>query len=383
MRLHKGCIGVLAVILILLPAVSRADPLPAEAEDMFSAYDLSGWSAFYEEALPESMRELWGEAGISDLLSAIAGGNGIAYESVPGAIQAILVQAFKRNLRIYTSFIAAVLFGCAAEILTGGKGTLGETVRFFTFGMSAAAVSSALMEQVNLARSTIELLSSFTQIAAPVMSFALAAVGSVSLSGALQPMMLFLNTAITGFFKTVVLPLAAAGGAAAIIGSITEGMGANELHRLIKSAVKWLTGAAFTVYFGIVAIQGLSMGGADSLAIRAAKYTFDKSVPIVGNAMSGTLETVLGSAVMIKNAIGAASMITVLGAAFLPLVQLVTAGFAAKTAGTLCAPLSGDGRISRLLFALSEVYNNLFAAVTAVALMFVICAGLVMAVGNP
>lgn len=154
------------------------------------------------------------------------------------------------------------------------------------------------------------------------------------------------------------------------------------MHKLIKSAVKWITGAVFTIYFGIVALQGLSMGGADSLALRAAKYTLDKSVPIVGGVASGTLETVIGSAVLIKNAVGAAAMLIVVGVALSPLLQIACAGFACKIVAALCAPLSGDGRITKLLGDLSDVYNNLFAAVTAVALMFIITAGLVMAAGN-
>ncbi len=382
MRQHKRRIWFLGVLVLLLPSLCLAEQLPEETEDILSVYDLSEWND-YVAALPESMSDLFGGGGVEELISAIAGGNGISYESIPGALRDILLHSFKRNIRIYTSLFAAVLFGCAAEILTGGRGSLGETVRFLTLAMSVTALTAALAEQIDLAGKTIDALSSFTQIAAPVMAFALAAAGSVSLSGALQPMMLFLNTAVTEIFKNIVLPMAAVDGVAVIVDSIAEGNGLGELHKLIKSAVRWMTGAVFTVYFGIVTIQGLSMGGADSVAIRAAKYTFDKSVPIVGSAMSGTLETVLGSAVLIKNAVGAASMITVLGTAFLPLLQLTAAGFAAKTAGTFCAPLSEDGRISRLLFALSEVYNNLFAAVTAVALMFVICAGLIMTAGNP
>ena len=195
-------------------------------------------------------------------------------------------------------------------------------------------------------------------------------------------MMAFLSVTITGFFKSVILPLTVAGGTAVIVGGLTQRMGLAQLHKFIKSAVKWLTGAVSTIYFGIVALQGLSMGGSDSLALRAAKYTLDKSVPIVGGIASGTLETVLGSAVLIKNAVGAAVMLTVVGVAISPLLQIACAGLACKAMAALCAPLGGDGRIPKLLGDLSDVYNNLFAAVTAVALMFIISAGLVMAVGN-
>lgn len=381
MRQHKALLVLLGFVFMLLPVAARAEELPQESADQLAAYDLGAWKQYYEN-LPESVRAVWDDANLTELIERIAGGEGIAYENILAAFQGAALYALRESMGAYASLIGVALISAVAEILCGGREGVGETVSILCFGMSAAAVSYALMRQVAVARAAIDALTAFMEIATPVLSFALAAVGSVTLSGAVQPMMAFLSTAIAGFFKSVILPLSVAGGAAVIIGGMTQRMGLAQLHKFIKSAVKWLTGAVFTIYFGIVALQGLSMGGADSLALRAAKYTLDKSVPIVGGVASGTLETVLGSAVLIKNAVGAAAMLTVVAVAFSPLLQIACAGLACKAIAALSAPLGGDGRIPKLLGDLSEVYNNLFAAMTAVALMFLITAGLVMAAGN-
>lgn len=381
MRRYRLKFLLFGMLCILIPTAVCAEELPQESADQLAAYDLGAWETYYQ-TLPESVREIWDGANLTSVVEHIAGGNGITYDTVLTAFQDIVLYALRESMGAYASLLGVALISCVAEILCGGREGIGETVGILCFGMSAAAVSYALMRQVALASATIDALTAFTEIAAPVLSFSLAAVGSVTLSGAIQPMMAFLSVTITGFFKSVILPLTVAGGAAVIVGGLTQRMGLAQLHKFIKSAVKWLTGAVSTIYFGIVALQGLSMGGSDSLALRAAKYTLDKSVPIVGGIASGTLETVLGSAVLIKNAVGAAVMLTVVGVAISPLLQIACAGLACKAMAALCAPLGGDGRIPKLLGDLSDVYNNLFAAVTAVALMFIISAGLVMAVGN-
>ncbi len=383
MRRHHRLWAALLLLLCwaMQPGSARAEELPRESADQLEAYDLSQWEPYYD-TLPESVRQVWDGAGVADLVERIAAGRGMAdYGSLLAGLQDTALHAFRESMGAYTVLIGAALISAVAEIACGGKEKMGETASFLCFGMSAAAVSYALMQQVATARGTIESLTAFMEAATPVMSFSLAAVGSVTLSGAVQPLMMFLSTAVSGFFKSVILPMTVAGGAAVIMGGLTQRMGLAQLHKFIKSAVKWLTGAVFTIYFGIVAIQGLSMGGADSVALRAAKYTFDKSIPIVGSAVSGTLETVLGSTALIKNSVGAAAMLIVVGVAFSPLLQIACAGLACKAIAAFAAPL-GDGRVPKLLGDLSEVYNNLFAAVTAVALMFIISVGLVMAVGN-
>ena len=377
---HRLYLAAAAIFLLLIPAASLGEPLPQESRDQLGTYDLSAWEAYYQ-TLPESVRQVWDGASLTGIIERIASGEGIKYENVFTALGGAALAALRKSMGAYAILMGTALLSCVADILCGGKAGISDIVSFLCFGMSAAAVSYALMQQVSTARLAIASLTAFMEIATPVMAFALTAVGSVTLSGAIQPLMAFLGTTVAAFFKNIILPLTAAGGTAVIIGALSQKMGLTQLHRLIKSAVKWLTGAVFTVYFGVVAIQGLSMGGADSITLRAAKYALDKSVPIVGGAMSGTLETVLGSAVLIKNAVGAAAMALIMGAVFSPLLQIASAGFACKVAAAICAPI-GDERIPKLLTGLSEVYNNLFAAVTAVALMFMILAGLVMAAGN-
>lgn len=381
MRQRRIALLLIGLLCALLPAVAHAEELPQESADQLAAYDLGAWEAYYQ-SLPESVRSIWDGADLTAIVERIAAGEGLSYENILAALGNAALYALRESMGAYASLIGVALISCVAEILCGGREGIGETVSILCFGMSAATVSYALMQQVAVARAAIEALCAFMEIATPVLSFALAAVGSVTLSGAVQPTMAFLSTTIAGVFKTVILPLTVAGGAAVIVGGLTQRMGLTQLHKFIKSAVKWLTGAVFTIYFGIVALQGLSMGGADSLALRAAKYTLDKSVPIVGSAASGTLETVLGSAALIKNAVGAAAMLIIVGVAVSPLLQIACAGLACKGVAALCAPLGGDGRIPKLLGDLSDVYNNLFAVVTAVALMFIITAGLVVAAGN-
>ena len=248
--------------------------------------------------------------------------------------------------------------------------------------MGAALVAYNMARIVALTAASIDALTKCIETVTPVMSAALAATGSTASGTLMQPLSAFLSLAVSGAFKNVVLPLVSAAGIASMLGVLGENGSFEHMFGFFKSAVKWIIGAVFTIYFGVVSIQGITVARADSIAMRTARYAMDKSVPIVGGAVSGTLDTLLASASLIKNAAGAAAVLTAVLVAASPLISIACSGLACRAVAGLCEPL-GDKRIPGLLTKMADVCTLLFATLTAVAAMFIITAGLAFAAGNP
>lgn len=58
--------------------------------------------------------------------------------------------------------------------------------------------------------------------------------------------------------------------------------------------------------------MGIGARSSDSVAVKTAKYAIDKGVPIVGGAVSGTVDTRAEGASLIKNSAGLAALVTLL-----------------------------------------------------------------------
>ncbi len=52
----------------------------------------------------------------------------------------------------------------------------------------------------------------------------------------------------------------------------------------------------------------------DGVAIRAAKYAVDNFVPVVGGMFSDTMDTLVGCTLIVKNALGVAAVLVLIGA---------------------------------------------------------------------
>ena len=215
----------------------------------------------------------------------------------------------------------------------------------------------------------IDSLCSCMELIAPVLSAAIAASGEAASSAALSPLAAFLSGTVAGAFKSAVLPLCAGAGVCAMLSALTGEEKLSKLFKLIKSLIRWLSGAVFTLYFATVGIWGIGARSSDSVAVKTAKYAIDKGVPIVGGAVSGTVDTVLEGVSLIKNSAGLAALVTLMLAVLSPLVSMACNAVCARGAAAVCSAL-GDARISTLMERVADAVNGLFASVLAVAAMF-------------
>lgn len=341
--------------------------------------ELSGWDELWRSVGEAET----GSTGIGELITSLASG-GVSIDGA-GLLEKLgnaALGMFRESFSSFAALIAVAVAAAVIGVISRDKEGLGSASGFLCFGMSAALAAYNLAALVRLAYSAADELSRLMEAATPVLAATLAATGSTGTGALMSPLTAFLNLSVTGAFKGIIMPVAAAAGVAAIIGVLSGENNMKELFGFLKSAAKWITGAVFTVYFGVVSIEGMTVARADTIAVRTARYTLDKSVPIVGGAVSGTLDTLLASATVIKNAAGTAAVVTAFVIAATPLMKIACSSLACKAVAALCEPL-GESRIAGLLSRLSEVCSLLFACLTAATVMFMITAGLVIAAGNP
>jgi hypothetical protein len=110
---------------------------------------------------------------------------------------------------------------------------------------------------------------------------------------------------------------------------------------VIKSIIKWAIGICFTVFLGIIAIQGLLGSTFDGISIKTAKYTIDKLVPIVGGMVSDSAVVLISCTLLIKNAVGVAGIIIIAGIVITPVFGILANYFVFKVAGAVLEPIAG------------------------------------------
>lgn len=378
--------GVLLCALFAAPRAAAAE-MPNELENeldlQMGQYNFGSWQQFLNELSPQ-VKRIWGENTVQGLVGQYAEGEpDTDYDEKLNNVFAAVLSQLKESLGSISAVIGIALLSGIVGVLLENEGDKGlqEIASFVCYAMSVFIVAYLFMRLVGLANEAINRISAFSETATPVLATLLSAVGSTGTSGILSPLMLFLNGTVAKVFQTVIMPAILAGGVFAIVGNLADRPQLKQLFGFSKSFSKWAIGVVFTVYIGILAVQGMSVAAVDNISLKAVKYTLDKTLPVVGSVVSGTFDTVRGCTLLIKNAAGAAAACIAVGYALSPAVQIGGAALALKLAAALTEPIS-DGKIPKMLQSVAESCEYVFGAVVAVALMFIITVGLVIAAGS-
>jgi len=104
---------------------------------------------------------------------------------------------------------------------------------------------------------------------------------------------------------------------------------------------------------------------------RSAVNRTVEAIPWIGDVTGGVAEVALGSAVLIKNGIGAAGMVIAVMVCAVPVIRLVLLAFIYKFVAAMVQPVS-DKRITACIGGVSEGYGLLLQILLYTALFFLI-----------
>lgn len=338
--------------------------------------DLSQWQAFLA-TLPENIRALWADADLETLIGSwAAAGPETGIDPLLDALGALLLDEARASAGLLLTLAGlSFLTGMVQSLSVGRETGVQDVAGFVCRCFALAAVLAASLSPVALVLSCMDSLSTFMQLALPVLMLLLTAIGGVASAGVFQPAMTALCGTVVGVMRAGVVPLAVAGGVIGLIGALSPHVRMGETAGLLKRLAKWIIGAVSVLYVGTTAVRGMTAAAYDGVAIRTAKYAASSLVPMVGGMVSGTMDTMLGCALLVKNAAGLAAILLTVSVALLPLLRLAVQMLLLRLAGALSEPIAG-AQLPAMYAAAADMFSFLFAATLSVALMFLITVAL-------
>jgi len=165
------------------------------------------------------------------------------------------------------------------------------------------------------------------------------------------------------------------------VNHLSDRMHLSRMAQLLRSAVCWLLGVSFTVFIGAMSLQGVCSASIDGVALRAAKCAVDNFVPIVGGMFSDTMDTLVGCALIVKNALGVCAVLVLLGVLMGPLLRTLAVVFVMKLSAALLEPVA-DEQMIRAIGDFSRTIVLFLITMLCVGTMFFLLIVQMLLVGN-
>lgn len=144
----------------------------------------------------------------------------------------------------------------------------------------------------------------------------------------------------------------------------------SKMADLIKTGILWSLKTLTAVLLGMQAIQCMAASGVDRLKTSAITKAVS-AIPGIGGAYETVTETLLGSAVILKNAVGIAGVAALVLLGLVPVVKLVCGTLFYRALGAVAQPVT-DKRVSECIASVAEGGELLLKIVLHAAILFMI-----------
>lgn len=261
------------------------------------------------------------------------------------------------------------------------KGTTGKLAYVVSYMVLISLAVGTFTLAVNIGREAVDNMVQFMQALLPLLLTLLAAMGGVASTTIFHPLIFGSISAIGTVIKNIVFPLIFFSAILGILSYITEKFQVSRLADLMKTVGMTVMGLCSTIFLGLLAIKGVAGSVTDGVAIRTAKFATDAFIPVVGGMFSDALDAVIGSSLLIKNAVGIAGVVIIFILTVLPMLKIFAVAFVYKLAGALIQPV-GDKQMADCLTGLGNSLLAVFAAVATVGLLFFFAITIVVGMGD-
>ena len=296
------------------------------------------------EEIQAEFRELAGDDGFSfsETVFGLLKGE-IPFE--PGQLPAMIADLFLGQLRrqkqmalqILVIVLASAVFSNFVKIFDSSQ--IADISFFMMYLLISTLLMRAFLAMNQSVVQTCGALNRFMQVLLP--SYLVTVVlssGTVSAVGFYEITLLgmqFLQTLIV----RVILPVINFYLVLLLLNQMTAEDHFSRLAELVETVVRWVTKSIFGIVVGLQAVQLLVAPALDSLK-NSALHRLAKGIPGIGSMLDSAAETVVGSAVVVKNAVGVAGMLALAVLCAVPLLRLLASILLFRLLCALIQPVS-------------------------------------------
>lgn len=275
----------------------EAESLSSGISTIVSALD----SAALESALSDD-DPFAQTGGFRQTLTAIARGEmTIDFQQTADLLSRQFFSAVRQSLWRLTRLIAPALLWALLKQFSGRSSECGRiVVQLFV----CVFLTQDLSDHITLAVATVQQISAGMQGLLPMLLTMMAAVGGSAGSALMQPAVVASASAMTSLISGVTVPLAVASGVLCMLCHLGDGIRVQRLAEFTQQCAVWSLGIGFTVFIGVLTTRSVTAAAIDGVTLRTAKYALNNLVPFVGGLFADTVDTLVGSGMLVQSALG-------------------------------------------------------------------------------
>ena len=259
--------------------------------------------------------------------------------------------------------------------------TISKLIYYVQYILIVTIVMMNFSDVVQVVKDTCNNLIGFMNILIPLLISLMIYTGSITTSGVLEPIILFLTNFIGNMIQTLIIPIVLVFTSLIVISKISDNVQIDKLSKFLKSGVVWFFGIILTIFVAVISLEGTLSSSVDGITAKTTKAVVSSAIPVVGKILGDAVDTVLGCGIILKNAVGVIGIIIAIGICIIPILKLGIFTIAYKFMSAICEPIA-DKNITSLLDQIGDVYKIFLAILCSLSVMLIVGTALVVKISN-
>ena len=376
----KKFIYILIIVIFLINLIKPTSSANEE-ETIEEQQEEFGISEFIEQA-EEYSGEFFEDIDMNEILeNAIKGevDNQTLFQKVLSVLGGELVD----GLTVLGSILAIVVIHSILKSVSESleNDTISKLIYYVQYILIVTIVMMNFSDIVQIVQDTCNNLIGFMNILIPLLISLMIYTGSITTSGVLEPIILFLINFIGNMIQTLIIPIVLVFTSLIVISKISDNVQIDKLSKFLKSGVVWFFGIVLTIFVAVISLEGTLSSSVDGITAKTTKAVVSSAIPVVGKILGDAVDTVLGCGIILKNAVGVIGIMIVVGICIMPILKLGIFTMAYKLMAAICEPIA-DKNITSLLDQIGDVYKIFLAILCSVSVMLIVGTALVVKISN-
>ena len=297
------------------------------------------------------------------ILSFISGGENFDFNDLfiyfTGGVSGVLHTVLE--IMCYVIFIG-ILCTTLNKIISKNSDKNENNIIYFICYAIVVVLSSKLVSSVfNMAINAIDKMNKTIDLTFPLL-ITLAEFSGGFGNVIFKPLYSVLSFLTSSFCESFLIPLLSCAGVCVVIGNISSTVKLNSLKKSILSLVKWSIGIITLLFSIFITAKGAVNSQYNGLSFKVLKYATGSLIPIVGGFISGGIDVLLASSVLVKNSFGLILVVYVFLTVGSVGISILLASFLIKFTVSVCEPLI-DNKFIEFSNGIGDVFSCLSAVI--------------------
>lgn len=297
-------------------------------------------------------------------------------ESWLGYLYQFFLEELAANQGILIKLLLLAIITAVFTNLSGsmGKGFIHENGFYITYLIMTALLMSSFYLIYQVAQEALEEMLYIMEALIPTYMLAVTFSSGMTSSTVFQESMVMGITAVSWAVQKIVFPMIQLFVLLGLVNNLTEEDFFSKLSELLQTSIRWILKTVLAFVVGLNAVKSMLAPVTDSVTSAALQRGFS-AIP-GGQAVNAVSGVVIGSGVLIKNAIGVGGMLLIIFAVSVPVIKMTVFILSYKFIAAILQPIS-DKRMIKGIQSISDGGQLLISTVLTVIVLFLLSIAIV------